>query len=144
MKQNHILIGALICCVLFITTQSYNNHLEKTELQAIIAEKGKTIEDLLAMNVQLTANNTTAKENCREIVKGYALTVSDAGTLFKNIEIYYLSPERLALDASIILSRAERFMEKKNGLLEEMDIDVEELRDEVEELIERIGLKKRE
>ena len=134
MKTNYILHGFIIFALIVSFVCIYDKNSKIIELELIIASQKNEIQEL-------KEQNSIAKENCKKITKGYALVVYDIKALLNKIDRYYFDPALMSLDMSVIIARTERFMEKKNELLEEMDINVEELREEVNETIKEKGLK---
>lgn len=129
LKNAYILYAALIICLVIAAVQNYNNHCIITKLAATITEQEKTIS-------KLENENEVARENCSKVTKGYAMVVYDVSEMMQNLDEYYYKPELLMLEAGIIMSRTERFMERKNVLLEEMGLDVDKMRAEINEIIE--------
>ena len=109
--------------------QNYNKHCIITTLEATVAEQERTIK-------KLENENEVARKNCSKVVKGYAMVVYDVSEMMQNLDEYYYKPELLMLEAGVIMSRTERFMERKNELLEEMGLDVDKMRAEINKIIE--------
>lgn len=128
LKKSYVLYTILIICFIIISIQDYNKQREIVRLETTIAEQSKTIENL-------KNENALDRKNCSKIVKGYAMTLYDVSGILRNLDKYYNNPNQMILEAGVIMSRAERFMERKNKLLEEMDIDVDALRLEINEMI---------
>jgi len=128
-KETYVLYGILMIVLFISTVQLYHKDNTITRLETTITEQEKTIEEL-------TNQNELAKENCSKIVKGYAMSMYDFEEIVSDIDEYFITPDLFLTKVQIITSRTERFMERKNILLEEMDIDVDTLRAEINEIIE--------
>lgn len=117
--QTHIFVFVLFLCLFVSTVSLHNEQLKISELQMTIDQQQEKI-------IKLENDNTINIQNCEKIVKIDNKIILDLAGMFKKLDIYYEQPDLMILDASVIMSSAERNIEKKNELLDQLGIEYNE------------------